>query len=348
MLIPKPLEAMWRPESNKPSSDRNKAPLFILFMVIAILAYLINENMEEEARQNQIKQEQAIAFNIQREKAESERQTLRLEAERVKKEKASTPVPTIKILSGTGNLWSATTYKLAFSMENATDVTVNGERVATQSWTTFGSDIPLVSPQTTIDIVASNTYYSARTTFAIIRNKTEHEIKEGARLREETENKAMLEELYSTAKNASMPSDFADKTVKWFAYLGLNKRDSIAGAVTAMQLFYLSRFDRLNTEEEKDFFLSRESGGEFMTRTAFLLVKLRWLEGHEDFKKLWDYIVGCQNAVNQRAFNEVSLWNTIRYLDTATEGIGDNEIKGTAAEYLWISALFYVKLLNGH
>lgn len=73
-------------------------------MVIAILAYLINENMEEEARQNQIKQEQAIAFNIQREKAEAERQTLRLEAERVKKEKASTPVPTIKILSGTGNL----------------------------------------------------------------------------------------------------------------------------------------------------------------------------------------------------------------------------------------------------
>lgn len=308
----------------------------------------MNENAKDEAAKARYEQQQESELRIQLQKDENERTALRLEKERLEREKASTPVPVIEILSGTGNQWASANYRLKFKAENATSVTVNGTEVANHSWATYDSTIPLPTDRTTIDLLASNTYHSAKTSLVVTRDKTEQEVKEEARVKEESENKAMMKELYGIANDASVGTSFADKTVKWFAYLWLNNHDSIAGAVTAMQLFYLSRFDPLNTEEEKVFFQSPESGAEFMTRTAFLLVKLRKLKGHEDFKKLWDYIVGCQSAVNQRIYNEVSLWNTIRYLDSSTEGIGDNAINGTAPEYLWIAAAIYAKLLNGN
>ena len=84
---------------------------------------------------------------------------------------ANTPEPLVKIISASGYIWNITWYQLIFSATWSDTIKVN-ENIVAPSWWTYNIDIPLITPSTSISIVASNSLKTNTFTVNVNRDKT--------------------------------------------------------------------------------------------------------------------------------------------------------------------------------
>lgn len=112
---------------------------------------------------------------------------IKTEQERIEKEKAGTPKPSIEIQSSQVSQWKKTTYILKFTASGADTITVNGENL-TINWSgIYEKEISLESIETAISLTAKNKYYSTESAFLITRDKNAEDIAREKKKQEDEE-----------------------------------------------------------------------------------------------------------------------------------------------------------------